>query len=285
MGFGIVEYILETQGVCGIRIFVEVKGVDEGKVAVDGIAHQAKIALGGDAPPGRSGTATGRNSCRMGSMREDMAVARMGVLQECLAPRIVGSYVEGRPYGIGCELVPEGTDSVVAAFGIVEVGMGQVEPHIHNPHQHPTAGIGLWQLVAQIDWRGVNLPCHLVHVEGVAAVGLNTHDVTVEREGCQAVQGDVGNMDVAEARERTAKVLVKNGIVVNLHKSTEGRPHPTAANTTGCGSSGRWHAGRSLVLPQRAARQEKTAHPRRHLAQVGIHLGCRRCHPQQHHDY
>ena len=72
---GIVEDVLEAKHIGGIGVFVDIGAVDEDEVARHGIAHQADVALIGDAAVGGVVAGAGRRPQGMGAVGLDESVA------------------------------------------------------------------------------------------------------------------------------------------------------------------------------------------------------------------
>ena len=206
----IVKDVFEAERIDGIVVFLVVGRVDELFVVGRGVGNQAEVALIGHAPIRAVVAAACSNACRMGSMGLDESVVAMAEGKELFLSGVFAPHVEWTADGVGGNLVPQPTDAVVRARGVVEGGMREVEADIHHSHYHSIARIGLRQGRSSIDGHRVDMHGGGVHQRMGATSSLDALDASVEGERGETADRDVGDVNVAKTCQAAATVSLEH---------------------------------------------------------------------------
>ena len=261
---GIVEDILKAEHVGGIGVFIEVLlAYQLIVVRTRSIAHGADVALESNAAMHRTGTAAGCRAQRVGSVIFNESVARMGIRKYLGFGGIVATYEKLIVERVDRQLVPETFDAIVLSCGIVEIGMGEVEPDVFHTDNHTFPRIGLRQLQPFIDRLHIDAHRSRVVLHSRRRACLDALDTRVERQGGKTVERNGGNVDVVFAGQLATTMLAQHAptIAADAHKGTQ--LSVRHSRRPGC---------YALALADLTARQllpGNLPHHRRHLAVVG----------------
>ena len=90
--------------------------------------------------------------------------------------------------------------------------MGEVEADVHDSHHDSLARVGLGQQEPFVGGVGVDLVDYRVHEYLARRAGLDAVDVSLQRQGSQAADGNHGDVERAVMAQRTTAVSRQDGL-------------------------------------------------------------------------
>ena len=164
-----------------------------------------------------------------------LAVRGTTFLQQLFCRGVFPAYRETVVVCVGCQLVPEGLDAIVAQRWVIEEGrVGEVEPHIHHSHHHSFSceGTMLWRLL--VGRQCFNHLRNRVHGQLCRGTGFYALHLRQLRQCFQLTDGYRDDADVSQPCIHLttifAELLLRHGI-----RSPDKRRYKTLLPSGGAG--------------------------------------------------
>ena len=142
-------------------------------------------------------------------------VARAGLGQDVLLGGVFAAEVcEGAGRLVGAiEVIDEALDAILRSVGIVEGGVRHVDSAIDDAQQHALARKGFRQRKALVHRRALDPLRRDIEEMLPAGMRLDAHHTLVGSQLRQLPEGDVGDIDGSDARQRLAAILREQAFV------------------------------------------------------------------------